>query len=85
MPARELFASAEEYYATALHETVYSTAHQEHLARERICEVAPFGSAVYSEEELCAEMGTACLCAKAGITAAVIENQAAYVAGWLKK
>jgi antirestriction protein ArdC len=33
---------------------------------------------------LCAD-GTAYLCAEAGITAAVIENQAAYVAGWLKK
>ena len=30
-------------------------------------------------------MGAAYLCAEAGITAAVIENQAAYVAGWLKK
>ena len=42
-------------------------------------------SAVYSKEELIAEMGAAYLCAEAGITAAVIENQAAYVAGWLKK
>ncbi len=30
-------------------------------------------------------MGAAYLCAEVGITAAVIENQAAYVAGWLKK
>jgi antirestriction protein ArdC len=30
-------------------------------------------------------MGAAYLCAEAGITATVIENQAAYVAGWLKK
>jgi antirestriction protein ArdC len=85
LPPRELFASAEEYYATALHETVHSTGHQKRLAREGICEVAPFGSAVYSKEELCAEMGAAYLCAEASITAAVIENQAAYVAGWLKK
>ena len=83
LPPRELFASGEEYYATALHETVHSTGHQKRLAREGICEVAPFGSAVYSKEELCAEMGAAYLCAEVGITAAVIENQAAYVAGWL--
>ena len=63
LPPRELFASAEEYYATALHETVHSTGHQKRLAREGICEVAPFGSAVYSKEELCAEMGAAYLCA----------------------
>src|SRR3984957_9930915 len=85
LPPRELFASAEEYYATALHETVHSTGHQKRLAREGICEVAPFGSAVYSKEELCSEMGAAYLCAEAGISNAVIENQAAYVAGWLSK
>ena len=39
----------------------------------------------FRKKELCAEMGAAYLCAEAGITAAVIENQAAYVAGWLKK
>ena len=85
LPPRELFASAEEYYATALHETVHSSGSQKRLAREGICEAAPFGSAVYSKEELCAEMGAAFLCAEARISAAVIENQAAYVAGWLKK
>jgi antirestriction protein ArdC len=85
LPPRKLFASAEEYYATALHETVHSTGHQKRLAREGICEAAPFGSAVYSKEELCAEMGAAYLCAEAGIANAVIANQAAYVAGWLKK
>ena len=31
-----------------------------------------------------AEMGAAYLCAEAGISTAVIENQAAYVAGWVK-
>jgi antirestriction protein ArdC len=30
-------------------------------------------------------MGAAYLCAEAGISTAVIVNQAAYVAGWLKK
>jgi antirestriction protein ArdC len=30
-------------------------------------------------------MGAAYLCAEAGISPAVIENQASYVAGWLKK
>jgi len=85
LPPRELFASAEEHYATALHETIHSTGSQKRLAREGICEAAAFGSAVYSKEELCAEMGAAYLCAEAGISTAVIENQAAYVAGWLNK
>jgi len=30
-------------------------------------------------------MGRAYLCAEAGISNAVIENQAAYIAGWLKR
>jgi antirestriction protein ArdC len=85
LPPRELFTGAEEFYATALHETVHSTGSQKRLAREGICEAAPFGSAVYSKEELCAEMGAAYLCAEAGISTAVLENQAANVAGWLKK
>jgi len=83
LPPRELFTSAEEFYATALHETVHSSGSQKRLAREGICEATPFGSAVYSKEELCAEMGAAFLCAEAGISNAVIDNQAAYVAGWL--
>ena len=85
LPPRELFTSAEEYYATALHETVHSSGSQKRLAREGICEAAPFGSPVYSKEEMVAEMGAAFLCAEAGISPAVIENQAAYVQGWLKK
>jgi len=85
LPPRELFTSAEEFYATALHETVHSSGSEKRLAREGICEVAPFGSAVYSKEELCAEMGAAYLCAEGGISNAVIDNQAAYLAGWLKK
>src|SRR5713226_8600987 len=85
LPPRELFTGAEAFYTAALHETVHSTGRRKRLAREGICEAAPFGSAVYSKEELCAEMGAAYLCAEAGISTAVLENQAAYVAGWLAK
>jgi antirestriction protein ArdC len=85
LPPRELFASAEEFYATALHETVHSSGCEKRLAREGICEAAPFGSPVYSKEELVAEFGAAYLCAEAGISNAVICNQVGYVAGWLKK
>jgi len=85
MPPRELFTTAEEFYATLLHELCHASGHQKRLARETITEAAPFGSATYSKEELCAEMGSAFLCAEAGISPVVIENQAAYVAGWLSK
>jgi antirestriction protein ArdC len=85
LPPRELFTSAEEFYATALHETVHSSGSEKRLAREGICEAAPFGSRVYSKEELVAEFGAAYLCTEAGISNEVIHNQAGYVAGWLKK
>ena len=48
-------------------------------------EAAPFGSPTYSVEELVAEMGAAFLCAESGISPAVIDNQAAYIAGWLTR
>ncbi|MBF6570788.1 MAG: DUF1738 domain-containing protein [Candidatus Binataceae bacterium] len=85
LPPRELFISAEEEAATETHELIHSVGHEKRLAREGICEAAPFGSPVYSKEELTAELGAAYLCAEAGISNAVIANQAAYVAGWLKK
>ena len=85
MPPRNLFVSAEEYAATLLHELTHSSGHRKRLARESITEAAAFGSPVYSKEELVAEMGSAYLCAEAGISSAAIVNQAAYVAGWLKK
>jgi antirestriction protein ArdC len=46
--------------------------------------VAPFGSPSYAAEELIAEMGSAYLCAEAGISPVVVENQAAYINGWLE-
>ncbi len=55
------------------------------LNRKSITEAAPFGSPTYSFEELVAEFSAAYLCAEAGISPAVLENQAAYVQGWLAK
>jgi antirestriction protein ArdC len=85
LPPRELFISAEEEAATEAHELIHSCGHVKRLGRESICDAAPFGSPVYSKEELTAEFGAAYLCAEAGISNAVIHNQAAYLAGWLKK
>ena len=83
LPPRELFISAAEESATLLHELLHSTGSEKRLAREGLCEAAPFGSPVYSKEELVAECGAAYLCAEAGISNAVIDNQAAYLSGWL--
>jgi antirestriction protein ArdC len=45
----------------------------------------PFGSPDYGKEELVAEMAAAFLCGQVGIQPTVIENQAAYIGGWLKQ
>ncbi len=85
LPPRELFMSAEEQIATTYHEVSHATGHPKRLNRKSITEAAPFGSPTYSFEEMIAEMSAAYLCAEAGISPAVLENQAAYIAGWLKK
>ena len=85
IPPRELFTSVEEFYATLDHELVHSSGSPKRLNREWITEAAPFGSPTYSREEMVAELGAAYLCAEAGISNAVVENQAAYLAGWLKR
>ena len=85
LPPRELFTTPEEFYATLDHECLHASGHQSRLNRESITEAAPFGSPVYCREELIAEMGAAFLCAEAGISPVVLENQAAYVQGWLGK
>lgn len=85
MPDPERFSSPAEYYSTLFHEMTHSTGHGSRLARKGLDDWAPFGSASYAKEELVAEMGGAYLCAHSGIEAAVIENQAAYIKGWLGK
>lgn len=85
MPKPETFLSEAEYYATLFHEMTHSTGHETRLKREGIAEAHRFGDAVYSKEELIAEMGAAFLCAHAGIAPVVLDNSAAYIAGWLKR
>ena len=85
LPPRSLFESVEEFYATLDHEIIHACGSPKRLNRESIAEAAPFGSPTYSREEMVAELGAAFLCAEAGISNAVLPNQAAYVAGWLKK
>jgi antirestriction protein ArdC len=84
MPKKELFTSPEEYYSTLFHELTHSTGHESRLKRRDADKVAAFGTAVYSKEELVAEMGSAFLCAKAGIENSTVNNSAAYIASWLK-
>ncbi|MBK6545720.1 MAG: DUF1738 domain-containing protein [Saprospiraceae bacterium] len=85
MPSIEQFESAEYYYATFFHELVHSTGHVSRLAREEVMYPQKFGGVPYSMEELVAEMGASFLCSSVQIDYDnVIENNTAYLVGWLK-
>jgi len=83
IPDLSQFETAESYYATLFHELVHSTGHPTRLARPTLGTPSPFGSPDYSREELVAELGAAFLCAHAGVFPSTVENQAAYIQGWL--
>lgn len=78
-PPIERFRSVADYHATKTHEIVHATGHASRLARDFS---GRFGSDSYAFEELIAEMGSAYLCAHAGIDGQL--QHAAYLAGWLK-
>lgn len=84
MPSIEQFESAEYYYATFFHELVHSTGHASRLAREEVMNPQKFGGMAYSKEELVAETGASFLCSSVQIDYDnIIENNVAYLAGWL--
>jgi antirestriction protein ArdC len=85
MPARGLFHSSEEYYATKFHELAHSTGHGKRLHRENFDNPVSFGSESYSKEELIAEMSAAMLCGIAGIEQKTLENSAAYLKTWIAR
>lgn len=85
VPAIEQFETAEYYYATFFHELIHATGHASRLAREEVMNPQTFGSKPYSREELLAEMGASFLCSSVQIDYDnITENNAAYLAGWLK-
>ena len=81
MPLPESFEKREEYYSSLFHEFGHSTGHVSRLGRD----LNNFDKHNYSKEELVAEFCSAMLCAVAGIEQATIENNAAYIHGWLKQ
>lgn len=80
MPDKSRFPLAEDYYATAFHESIHSTGHSSRLNR---IETTSFGSEKYAKEELIAEMGSAFLCSECNIEG-TFDNSVAYIKGWLK-
>jgi len=81
IPALGQFHTAEAYYSTVFHELAHSTGHKSRLDRD----LRNYATHAYSKEELVAEFAAAMLCGHTGISPAVIENSAAYIATWRKR
>lgn len=83
MPKLELIKSDSEYYSTLFHEITHSTGHPKRLDRPLVGR-NHHSVDKYSKEELIAEIGSAFLCAEAGIIDRTIDNSAAYCEHWIK-
>ena len=66
VPLKEQYKNINSFYQVAFHEITHSTGAQNRLDRD-IKELAPFGSEIYSKEELVAELGSAFLINHLGI------------------
>ena len=82
MPTCEMFHSEELYYSVLFHELGHSTGHKDRLNRDF---AKRHGNKAFAYEELVAEMTACFLCTEAGISDAVIENEAAYIKSWISK
>lgn len=83
IPQISQFAETAEYYSTVFHELTHSTGHSSRL--NRLDSTARFGNEEYSKEELVAELGASSLVNHVGLeTEGSFQNNAAYIAGWLK-
>ena len=76
----------QHFYSTMFHEMVHSSGTKDRCNRDGITGGNHFGGHEYSKEELVAEIGSAILCAKAGLSSErVLENTQAYCKSWAKK
>lgn len=82
VPDISQFKDVAELYSVLYHEMSHSTGHKSRLAR--ITDIANFGSDLYAQEELVAELGAGFLVHHVGLeTPASFRNNAAYLRGWL--
>ncbi len=79
MPPVETFHSARDYFATLAHEACHFTGHKSRLDRFKV----GMNKQDLALEELCAEIGSAMVCARLGLVPD-FEQNAAYVESWLK-
>lgn len=81
LPEKEQFYEGESFYGTAFHEMVHSTGAESRL--KRFEPGSYFGSPGYAREELVAELGSALVMQKHGLTKTVKEESCAYLKNWL--
>ena len=80
MPEKEQFKSGEAFYGTLFHEMTHSTGAEDVLDRFK---PTTFGSQEYAREELVAELGSALVAQRYGMTKHIKEDSCAYLKGWL--
>ena len=82
LPEIGKFKTAEDYYATRLHETAHSTGAESRLKRDLS---GSFGSESYAKEELRAEIASSLIFAdlKMPTDASTLDNHKAYIQNWI--
>lgn len=80
MPEKAQFVDGESFYGTLFHEMTHSTGAESRLNRIK---PSTFGSEDYAREELVAELGSALVAQRYGISKNVKDESAAYVKSWL--
>jgi antirestriction protein ArdC len=85
MPSLETFCDSDSYYKTLFHEMAHSTGHESRLKRATLMDVAHWGDATYSKEELVAEISAMYLVGILGLEPQDSTfNSQAYIKGWCK-
>src|SRR5258708_37472366 len=81
MPPFQAFREAVSYYSTMAHEHTHWTANAARCDRQL---GKRFGDSAYAAEELIAELGAAFTCAHLGLSTERREDNAQYLASWVK-
>ena len=81
LPEKSQFKDGESFYGTAFHEMTHSTGTAEMF--NRFNPESGFGSAEYAKEELVAELGSALVAQRYGMTKNLKDDSAVYMKSWL--
>lgn len=81
VPEKNQFKDGESFYTNLWHEMAHSSGSEKYL--NRLKPSGGFGSAEYSREELIAELSSALVSSRYGLTKNLKEDSAAYLKSWL--